>query len=240
MRRGKIVEKFKREYKAQCLKIIDELFSHPISEVFQEPVDPIADEVPDYLDIIQHPSDLSTVRNKLLSDQYQTLQDFKHDVNLIWDNAVAYNGRPSLPAFIADELSKIFRRRFSVLEEPSSDQWINDYLKARSILCKLFRNAPKGLSSLGYAQDQVSAGTRDPAKRYKVADEDYELFQSVSEYFKDPTLQTRLLQIVSENEPGIDVSGNTFSLDLTLLSPRTMKLLKSWILEVKAEKEGNC
>lgn len=236
MRRGKIVEKFKREYKAQCLEIIDELFSHPISEVFQEPVDPIADEVPDYLDIIQNPSDLSTVRNKLLTDQYQTLQDFKDDVNLIWDNAIAYNGRSSLPAYIAIELSRIFRRRFSVLEEPSADQWINDYLKARSIMCRLFRTAPKGLASFGFGQESVPE--HPPAtKRYKVSDEDYELFQSVSDRFKDPALQTKLIQIITENEPGIDMSGNTLSLDLTLLSPRTMRLLKTWILELKEAKK---
>jgi hypothetical protein len=110
---------------------------------FHESVDPIADEIPDYLDIIQHPSDLSTVRTKLLNNRYRSLQEFKRDMNLIWENAVQSSGHQSLPAFIADRLSKIFQKWVTDLEEISTDQWINNFLKARSALCKTHQEPHK-------------------------------------------------------------------------------------------------
>jgi hypothetical protein len=227
---------FKLEYKDKCMKILDELFSHPIAEVFKDPVDPIRDEVPDYLDVIQTPSDLTSVRNRLRNDRYRSLQDFKRDVNLIWENAVQYNGRSSLPAFIADELSRIFHRRFSALEEPSTDQWINEYLKARSIICKLFRNAPKGLSSFGFPKEGVTRDVEAVPKKNRVSDENIELFQSVSALFKDPVMMSKLIKLIQENEPSIDTNAPDFCVDLCQLSPRTLKVLKNWILELKEGK----
>jgi hypothetical protein len=228
---------FKLEYKDRCMKILEELFSHPISEVFRDPVDPIRDEVPDYLEVIQIPSDLTTVRNRLRNDRYRSLQDFKRDVNLIWENAVQYNGRPSLPAYIADELSRIFRRRFSALEEPPTDQWINDYLKSRSVICKLFRNAPKGLSSFGFPKESGYHDVEGSSKKHRVSDEDLEFFEKSASLFKDPVLFGKFVKLIQENEPSIDTSASDFCLDLCKISPRSLRVLKSWIIDVKRELE---
>ncbi|KAJ1412205.1 Bromodomain-like superfamily [Sesbania bispinosa] len=43
--------------------------------VFVEPVDP--EELPDYHDVIEHPMDFSTVRQKLANGSYPTLEQFE-------------------------------------------------------------------------------------------------------------------------------------------------------------------
>lgn len=138
----------------KCLEIIDNLTKHPIAAMFAKPVDAIADGVPDYYEVIKNPSDFSTVRNKLTTLQYKTLDEFKRDVNLIWDNAVQYNSRQSFIALIADELRKQFDKQIWQLESPPTEQWINDFLKARLIICKLFRNPPNGLANYAFSADQ--------------------------------------------------------------------------------------
>jgi hypothetical protein len=225
------------ELKQKCLDIIDEIFRHPISVVFHDPVDPVADEVSDYFDVVQHPSDLSTVRTKLLNDRYRSLQDFKRDMNLIWDNAVQYNGRQSLPGFIADRLSRIFQKRTAALDDPSPDQWVNDFLKARSVLCKLFRTAPKGFSFASARNASVHELAAPPRTHISSADLDF--FKAAeSGVLRTEGMRAKLFQIVTEMEPGLDLGGPSFPLDLASLSPRTLTVLKEWIKTLKVDPPG--
>jgi hypothetical protein len=220
---------FKTEYKERCTKIIDELFQHPIAEVFRRPVDPQADDVPEYFDIVKHPSDLGTVRTKLKNDRYRSLQDFKRDVNLIWENAELYNGKQSLPCFIGAELSRLFNRRFSALEEPPAEQWVNEYLKTRAVLCKLFRTAPKGLA-ITFASEFGPDQTETVPMRRRVPEADVEFFRNAKETIeKKAELNAQLLDIVRENESALAVPNSLFGLDLGLLSRRTLALLRERI-----------
>lgn len=232
--RRKLINKFKKEYKDICLKIIDEIMRHPISEVFHQPVDPVADEVPDYLEIVRTPSDLSTVRKRLTTDQYQGLDEFKRDVNLIWDNAILYNGRQSLPAYIADELSRIFRRQMYTLEELTPEQWTADYLKARATMAKLFRTPPASIASAVQAQGDSNCSP-PPQPSWKVSPADLQFLQEHEHIFREPALQEQLIKFIQENEPEIPFSHERFSLELTKVSPRTLNLLKNWIKELESD-----
>jgi hypothetical protein len=226
---------FRAEYREKCVAIVDELLSHPMADFFSKPVDPIADEVPDYFDVVQHPSDLGTVRTKLSNDRYRSLQDFKREVNLIWENAATYNGRPSLPVYIADELSRVFQKRMLVLEDPPVDAWINDFLKARSVLCKLFRCAPKGLA-LTFAKTLPIEDVELPHKRTRVSQQDLSFFREVEEFFGErPELRERMLKVVKDAEPAVDTETPGFVLDLAAISSRTLNILKQWIRDVRAE-----
>ncbi|EAY03796.1 Bromodomain containing protein [Trichomonas vaginalis G3] len=134
----------------KCLEILDNLRKHPISEMFAKPVDAEADGVPDYYDVIKNPSDFSTVRNKLTTFQYKTFDEFKRDVNLIWENAIQYNTKQSFIALIAEELSRQFQKQLWQFESPPTEQWINDFLRARVTITKLFRNPPTGVANLAF------------------------------------------------------------------------------------------
>lgn len=48
-------------------------------------------QVPDYAEVIKKPMDLSTVLSKIDLHQYETVKEFLHDVDLIWQNALEYN-----------------------------------------------------------------------------------------------------------------------------------------------------
>uniref|UniRef100_A0A671W9J7 ATPase family AAA domain-containing protein 2 n=1 Tax=Sparus aurata TaxID=8175 RepID=A0A671W9J7_SPAAU len=58
-------------------------------KAFTKPVD--LEEVPDYAEVIKKPMDLSTVLSKIDLHQYETVKEFLHDVDLIWQNALEYN-----------------------------------------------------------------------------------------------------------------------------------------------------
>ncbi|KAL8541845.1 hypothetical protein ACS0TY_002914 [Phlomoides rotata] len=77
-----------------------------ISYLFLKPV--TRKEAPDYLDIIDRPMDLSTIRDKTRRMEYKSREDFRHDVYQIAFNAHAYNDRrnPGIPP-LADQLLEL-------------------------------------------------------------------------------------------------------------------------------------
>lgn len=77
-----------------------------ISYLFLKPV--TRKEAPDYLDIINRPMDLSTIRDKTRRMEYKSREDFRHDVYQIAFNAHAYNDRrnPGIPP-LADQLLEL-------------------------------------------------------------------------------------------------------------------------------------
>ncbi|XP_026192918.1 glycine, alanine and asparagine-rich protein, partial [Cyclospora cayetanensis] len=58
---------------------------------FLYPVDPEADNVPDYLDVVQHPMDLQTVEKKLLQGAYPHPFLWQQDVRQVFFNAFSYH-----------------------------------------------------------------------------------------------------------------------------------------------------
>ena len=214
----------------KCLEIIEDLMKHPIAEVFMEPVDPVRDMVPDYLDIIKNPSDFSTIRNRLLERKYLTYEEFKRDVNLVWENAITYNTKQSLPAYIADELNRIFQKKIWYIENPQTEQWINEFLKNRLTLCKLFRNPPSGLSNFAFSSD-VSMLGEEQGQGKRLSSEDHKFFTENLEYLKDTKNAHTLEQVIHEIEPSFIFQQETIFEDLVKMLPRTRRALKNHIMQ---------
>lgn len=59
------------------------------NKFFTEPVD--VNEVPDYLDFIPNPMDFTTMRSKVESNEYSSLNEMEHDFDLIVTNCTFYN-----------------------------------------------------------------------------------------------------------------------------------------------------
>lgn len=70
-----------------CKKILDILSKNENATIFLTKVN--KRDAPNYYDIIKHPMDLGTVGKRI--PLYRSMNDFKRDLDLIWDNCVAYN-----------------------------------------------------------------------------------------------------------------------------------------------------
>lgn len=51
--------------------------------------------IPDYFDVIKNPMDFSRVKSRLQVNHYQSISEFKSDVQLVFQNAIIYNGENS-------------------------------------------------------------------------------------------------------------------------------------------------
>lgn len=79
------------QVKQICLPMVDEFLNRSYGYFFAVPVDPVALNIPDYPDIIKNPMDLGTIRKKLDTCGFRSMDEFASDMNLTFDNAMLYN-----------------------------------------------------------------------------------------------------------------------------------------------------
>jgi hypothetical protein len=107
--------------KTQLLSIVQKLQAHSCSQIFLEPVDP--KQFPDYQKFIHNPMDLSTIKKKLDKNKYQTIEEFRSDISLIFSNCNIYNPPGS---WARDQGQKLEEYWFTL------DKTLNQYKKKSS------------------------------------------------------------------------------------------------------------
>lgn len=93
--------------------MLDTICNDANAEAFLEPVDWQELELIDYPKIVKNPMDLSTVRSKLLSGEYTTLDEFIAQIQLIWDNCKLYNMVGSHIYKICEKMERSYNRELS-------------------------------------------------------------------------------------------------------------------------------
>ena len=68
----------------RCRDLLKQIMSKPTAPPFNQPVDPVALNIPSYPDIIKHPMDLGTIRDKLRLNKYNNMLEFV-EVNILLD-----------------------------------------------------------------------------------------------------------------------------------------------------------
>ncbi|KAK9460033.1 Bromodomain-containing protein [Lipomyces oligophaga] len=103
-------KKFAAELKF-CGNVLKELCSkkyEAFSFPFVQPVDPVALNCPSYFKIIKKPMDLSTVQQKLSTNQYESADEFEEDVRLMFRNCYKFNPEASPVNIMGHRLEAIF------------------------------------------------------------------------------------------------------------------------------------
>lgn len=101
----------------QCKVLLSRLMTHNFAWVFNEPVDVVKLNIPDYFTVIKHPMDLGTVKSKFASGAYSSPMGFAADVRLTFANALKYNPPGNDVHFMAETLSKYFEVRWKPIEK---------------------------------------------------------------------------------------------------------------------------
>ena len=83
------------------LEIIDKLWGHPVSEPFTYELneETLGDLYKQYMDIIETPIDLDTIKKKIVRNGYDSFTSFNKDINLMFNNCRLFNERGS-PLYI--------------------------------------------------------------------------------------------------------------------------------------------
>ncbi|XP_062235986.1 bromodomain adjacent to zinc finger domain protein 2B isoform X4 [Platichthys flesus] len=96
-----------------CRVLLAEVERHQDAWPFLTPVN--LKSVPGYKKVIKKPMDFATIREKLVSSQYQNLETFIIDVNLVFDNCEKYNEDNSDIGRAGHNMRKFFEKRWTEL-----------------------------------------------------------------------------------------------------------------------------
>lgn len=91
-------------YLQHCLKFLDYFARIPQMKPFLFPVI----GYPNYQRIVKHPIDMQTIRAKIFKQGYETLSDFKTDIDLIWSNCYLFNPPDSEVVEMAKQMQLLF------------------------------------------------------------------------------------------------------------------------------------
>ena len=104
------MSKISKEETIKIKQLLEGLEAEPKCYIFLEPVDVVGLGLSDYLEIIKHPMDISTIKKKLKSNQYNTLQEVLGDIHLIWSNCKLYNQEGSEIFLLAVAMEKTCKK----------------------------------------------------------------------------------------------------------------------------------
>ncbi|KAL8088435.1 uncharacterized protein LOC141697846 [Apium graveolens] len=138
------------------LFILDRLQKKDKHDVFSQPVNP--DELPDYHDIIQHPMDFGTVRNKLEAGFYSNLEQLETDVFLICSNAMQYNSSNTVFFRQARSIQELAKRDFENLRQEGDDGELQPKVVKRGRPPGKQQKNPSGSSSADRIAPELSTG----------------------------------------------------------------------------------
>lgn len=98
------------EEKAICKKVVTHVMRHQHAWPFNQPVDPVALQIPDYFDVIKKPMDFRTISSKLRRNEYESLVEFEEDMSLVFRNAKTYNPPDHDVHKMADIISEFYQK----------------------------------------------------------------------------------------------------------------------------------
>ena len=104
--------------KNELLGVMRALNVLPCAKPFSRPVDVIGLNIPDYLEIIQKPMDLGTIKKKLMGKEYSNQDEFLEDVYLIFENCRKYNTDPRNPVrILCEDLQTQFEIQWKMYQD---------------------------------------------------------------------------------------------------------------------------
>lgn len=122
---------FSQQQHKFCLSTVRQLKKSKDAAPFLGPVDPIALGIPHYFNIIKHPMDISTIEKKLLSSnpskpdpnlanpRYHNVDEFIHDMKLIYSNTLTFNGLDHVVSQMGRRLDAQFEKSIKHMPPPA-------------------------------------------------------------------------------------------------------------------------
>lgn len=89
------------------------VWKHQFSWPFQQPVDAVKLNLPDYHNIIKQPMDLGTIKKRLENNYYWKAQEVIDDFQTMFDNCYIYNKPGEDVVVMAQSLEKIFKGKLA-------------------------------------------------------------------------------------------------------------------------------
>lgn len=214
-----------------CRRVLLETLQHNYAFVFAEPVDPVALNIPDYFTIITNPMDLGTIRKKLDAGEYDTVDQFKADVDLVFKNACTYN-LPGSDVYVMSEIvQKEFNKKFAPVlrRQRAPSRKKREYTPPPDDDVEMVEAPPPRARSTRRAPKKKKKEALPMTKEEKRA-----LSQAINHLPSDNL--GMVVRIIQESLPHINDQAEEIEIDIDALDAVALRQLEDYVNEVKKKR----
>lgn len=211
------------EQQRWCLDVMERLKKRPCAALFLNPVDEHEEGMSSYYIRIRNPMDLIQIEAKLLTNEYEDIEDWKDDVKLIWTNAERFHGKDSFVASLAAELRAHFLR---IVDKEQSmmtlKSWTTDVKKISRKLEDMLSKAP----------DLVNRNSPTCIQLPTVPKMDTKTIQRLVDTTAELTSKEdarEMVKIVLKFEPGTQLLSKDVQMDVDAMKPITLRALEQYV-----------
>ncbi|EOY22411.1 Nuclear protein X1 isoform 1 [Theobroma cacao] len=224
----------------QCETLLNRLMQHNFGWVFNNPVDVVKLNIPDYLTVIKQPMDLGTVKKRLASGQYLSPLDFAADVRLTFSNALTYNPPGNDVHYMAETLSKYFEVRWKAIEKKLPVTMDIDAVPSTATApIKVEKNS----GSLPFKKKTINPKDTmikpDPVRQIMTDQERHNLSAELEALLGE--LPENIVDFLKEQSSSEGLMEDEIEIDIDALSGETLfklrKLLDDYLLEKQKNQE---
>ena len=187
---------------AKMLAITNDFIKDPIAEPFTVPISSDAPFAEAYFEKIKKPMDLSTVKRNLSNNVYNTIDQWAADFNLVFDNAVSFNGEDDIISSYAMYLKTKFAKRKQELLNQNSRTVELKLIELRNKLASLMANPPESCGMTPTAQQQDLPNNEFSTGRI------YKLYEKLNKNSENTDLIEEVKTIIGTDEQSSQADVN--------------------------------
>ncbi|EAY12104.1 Bromodomain containing protein [Trichomonas vaginalis G3] len=225
--------------KLKLLEVIAKIKKRPSAKWFLDPVDTSSEEYSDYLEQIKTPMDLNTLENQLKNGKYNSVNEFREDLSLIWRNCQQYWQEDSITTTLAMDIKQYAENLLNYITDRPDIDWINKLM----FLSEQFADAIKPINAANVISNkkrspsspcirQFDKFTQDDEKITE--DELIELQKDIQNLDSDDE-KLSLLECIRSCQPKLVGQKLSVTLNLSNLQPRTIFTLMDKVNQLKAQ-----
>ena len=214
------------EVKTLCLKIMERLMARPCASlpIFLDHVN-INQEGVNYT-VIKKPIDLTIIKNRLISSEYNSILSWSRDMSLVWGNAQKLYPKDPYIGALADELRRQFEKEYKILKQvynTSLSKWTKRCSELKDQLDSLLDNPPPNIHQYGTFTDNFMI-----ENEYDLEFTELDTIIQGTMFLTSPSDEKKLTQIISKNEGTPIRKDENNRIDISSLSPNTIKLIRQY------------
>jgi hypothetical protein len=202
----------------------------PCAKVFLHPVDPIRDDVPNYLQVIKHPVDLNLILKRLQNNEYAGISHWDKDMSFIWSNAEKFYQKDSLMAILANQLRRHYDKQYQRVKVLRLAKWSRVVIGFKARLEALFDQIPPVIGALATFSDKTGQTSLKP-----FSEEELNIFIRMSLYLQNPVDAKKMAQIIRHCQPELEFGQGENEIDVNDLAIETLYTLRDFVTYRLAE-----
>eukprot|EP01098_Paradermamoeba_levis_P008621 TRINITY_DN3570_c0_g1_i1.p1 TRINITY_DN3570_c0_g1~~TRINITY_DN3570_c0_g1_i1.p1 ORF type:complete len:275 (+),score=40.23 TRINITY_DN3570_c0_g1_i1:332-1156(+) len=223
-----------------CLQILSSLMGHRLAWPFNQPVDPVALNIPDYFDIIKTPMDFGTVKRQPESGYYDNHEEFADDMRLVFSNATTYNPPRSDIWIMANTLSELFEKKLGHAQKKMEEKIVTSEMEETiSELRDSMKQVREEIRKLRQQKTQSTPSKPSSKNRPQKDDNQPMTFEEKKRLGDDinklPSDKLgRVVQIIHERIPHLakNTAPDEIEIDFDVLDTGTLRALERYVKSV--------